>query len=139
MGLVAKRVADKRILKLIRAFLTAGVLADGLVGPTEEGTPARSGDCTLRLVDLELGGGGKKMEINPMEQRSLVHVRDAVAKATFFFLFCSPSIETGEALSCRPSIGGDGSEIRDADHSAANCVEAASPMKVAECPASLRP
>ena len=38
MGLVAKRVADKRILKLIRGFLTAGVLADGLVGPTEEGT-----------------------------------------------------------------------------------------------------
>ncbi len=32
MGLVAKRVADKRILTLIRGFLTAGVLADGLVG-----------------------------------------------------------------------------------------------------------
>src|SRR5215207_8605710 len=39
MGLVAKRVADKRILKLIRGFLTAGVLEGGLVGPTEEGTP----------------------------------------------------------------------------------------------------
>jgi len=36
MGLVARRVADKRILKLIRGFLTCGVLADGLVGPTEE-------------------------------------------------------------------------------------------------------
>jgi RNA-directed DNA polymerase len=34
MGLVAKRVADKRILKLIRGFLTAGVLMDGLVGAT---------------------------------------------------------------------------------------------------------
>ena len=31
MGLVAKRVADKRVLKLIRGFLTAGVLMDGLV------------------------------------------------------------------------------------------------------------
>src|SRR6266851_2870149 len=39
MGQVAKRVTDKRILKLIRGFLTAGVLADGLVSPTEEGTP----------------------------------------------------------------------------------------------------
>src|SRR5229473_281789 len=39
MGLVAKRVPDKRVLKLIRGFLTAGVLADGLVSPTEEGTP----------------------------------------------------------------------------------------------------
>jgi RNA-directed DNA polymerase len=41
MGLVAKRVTDKRILKLIRGFLTAGVLADGLVSPSEEGTSQR--------------------------------------------------------------------------------------------------
>jgi RNA-directed DNA polymerase len=39
MGLVAKRVCDKRVLRLIRGLLTAGVLADGLVGPTDEGTP----------------------------------------------------------------------------------------------------
>jgi RNA-directed DNA polymerase len=39
MGLIAKRVADKRILKLIRGFLTAGVMEGGLVSPTEEGTP----------------------------------------------------------------------------------------------------
>src|ERR1700761_8473099 len=39
MGLVAKRVADKRILKLIRGYLTAGARAGGLVSPTEEGTP----------------------------------------------------------------------------------------------------
>src|ERR1700745_2372475 len=39
MGLVAKRVTDNRILKLIRGFLTAGVMIGGLVGPTEEGTP----------------------------------------------------------------------------------------------------
>jgi RNA-directed DNA polymerase len=37
MGLVAKRVTDKRVLRLIRGFLTSGVLADGLVSPT--GTP----------------------------------------------------------------------------------------------------
>jgi RNA-directed DNA polymerase len=39
MGRVAKRVTDKRMLKLIRAFLNAGVLEGGLVGPTDEGTP----------------------------------------------------------------------------------------------------
>jgi len=39
MELVAKRVGDPRILKLIRGFPTCGVLADGLVGPTDEGTP----------------------------------------------------------------------------------------------------
>ena len=39
MGLVAKRVADKHLLKLIRAFLNAGVMEGGLVSPTEEGVP----------------------------------------------------------------------------------------------------
>lgn len=39
MGLVAKRVSDPRILRLIRGFLTAGVLEGGLVGPIDEGTP----------------------------------------------------------------------------------------------------
>jgi RNA-directed DNA polymerase len=42
MGRVAKRVADRRLLKLIRSFLTAGVLEAGLVGPTDEGTPQGS-------------------------------------------------------------------------------------------------
>jgi RNA-directed DNA polymerase len=39
MGRVAKREADRRLLKLIRAFLNAGVMENGLVGPTGEGTP----------------------------------------------------------------------------------------------------
>ena len=46
MGLVAKRVTDKRVLKLIRGFLTTGGLADGLVGPRpqrEEGVPLSAG------------------------------------------------------------------------------------------------
>jgi RNA-directed DNA polymerase len=42
MARVAERVADKRLLKLIRAFLKAGILEDGLVRPTEEGTPQGS-------------------------------------------------------------------------------------------------
>ena len=39
MGLVAKRVADPHLLRLIRGFLTAGVLTGGLVGPSTKGTP----------------------------------------------------------------------------------------------------
>jgi RNA-directed DNA polymerase len=39
MGCVAKRVTDKRLLTLLRAFLNAGVMEHGLVSPTDEGTP----------------------------------------------------------------------------------------------------
>src|SRR5262249_28799600 len=39
MERVAERVADKRVLKIIRAFLNAGVMEDGLVRPVDEGTP----------------------------------------------------------------------------------------------------
>jgi RNA-directed DNA polymerase len=51
MGLIAKRVADKRILKLIRAFLNAGVMEGGLVSPTEEGTP-QAGPLSPLLSNL---------------------------------------------------------------------------------------
>ena len=61
MGLVAKRVADKRILKLIRGFLTCGVLADGLVGPTDEGTP-QGGPLSPLLSNLMLDVLDKELE-----------------------------------------------------------------------------
>jgi RNA-directed DNA polymerase len=61
MGLIAKRVTDKRILKLIRGFLTAGVLADGLVSPTEEGTP-QGGPLSPLLSNLMLDVLDKELE-----------------------------------------------------------------------------
>src|SRR5207249_9627438 len=39
LAAVAQRVADKRMLKLIRAFLEAGIMEDGLVSAVDEGTP----------------------------------------------------------------------------------------------------
>ena len=62
MGLVAKRVADKRVLKLLRGFLTAGVLTDGLVGPTEEGTP-QGGPLSPLLSNLMLDVLDKELEM----------------------------------------------------------------------------
>ena len=59
MGLVAKRVTDKRVLKLIRGFLTAGVLIDGLVGPTEEGTP-QGGAALAAALESRAGRTGSR-------------------------------------------------------------------------------
>ena len=53
MGQVAKRVRDKRLLKLIRAMLNAGVMEDGLEKPSEEGTP-QGGPLSPLLSNLVL-------------------------------------------------------------------------------------
>src|SRR5882724_1359098 len=61
MGLIAKRVSDKRILKLTRGFLTAGVLEGGLVSATEEGTP-QGGPLSPLLSNLMLDVLDKELE-----------------------------------------------------------------------------
>jgi RNA-directed DNA polymerase len=61
MGLVAKRVTDKRILVLIRSFLTAGALADGLVSTMEEGTP-QGGPLSPLLSNLMLDVLDRELE-----------------------------------------------------------------------------
>jgi RNA-directed DNA polymerase len=61
MGFIAKRVTDKRLLKLVRAFLTAGVLEGGLVSPTEEGTP-QGGPLSPLLSNLMLDVLDKELE-----------------------------------------------------------------------------
>jgi RNA-directed DNA polymerase len=42
MARVARRVQDKQVLRLIRRYLDAGVMADGIRQPSEEGTPQGS-------------------------------------------------------------------------------------------------
>jgi RNA-directed DNA polymerase len=39
MDRVARRISDKRLLRLIRAYLNAGVLEDGLFSSTYQGVP----------------------------------------------------------------------------------------------------
>jgi RNA-directed DNA polymerase len=58
---LAERVADKRMLKLIRAFLEAGVMEDGLVSPVEEGTP-QGGPLSPWLSNLVLDELDRELE-----------------------------------------------------------------------------
>ena len=61
MGRVAKRVADKRLLRLLRAFLNAGVLENGLPKPTDEGTP-QGGPLSPLLSNLVLDDLDRELE-----------------------------------------------------------------------------
>ena len=61
MGQIAKRVEDKRLLKLIRAFLTAGVMENGLVSPSVEGTP-QGGPLSPLLSNLVLDELDRELE-----------------------------------------------------------------------------
>jgi RNA-directed DNA polymerase len=64
MGLLAKRVVDKRTLKLIRSYLNSGMMEGGLVSPRTEGTPQGSplsplmSNIMLDEMDRELESRG---------------------------------------------------------------------------------
>src|SRR3989440_2636409 len=61
MGQIAERVEDKRLLKLIRAFLNAGVMENGLVSPSVEGTP-QGGPLSPLLSNLVLDELDRELE-----------------------------------------------------------------------------
>ena len=61
MSAVAKRVADPRMLKLIGAFLKAGVMENGLVNPVDEGTP-QGGPLSPLLSNLVLDELDRELE-----------------------------------------------------------------------------
>src|SRR3954470_18969869 len=58
---IAVRVSDQRMLKLIRAFLKAGVMEGGLVSPVDEGTP-QGGPLSPLLSNIVLDEFDRELE-----------------------------------------------------------------------------
>ena len=61
MARVARKITDKRMLKLIRGFLNAGAMENGLVSPTKEGTP-QGGPLSPLLSNIMLDDLDKELE-----------------------------------------------------------------------------
>lgn len=61
MAKLAERVSDKRMLKLIRTFLTVGVMEGGLVSPVDEGTP-QGGPLSPLLSNIVLDEFDRELE-----------------------------------------------------------------------------
>jgi len=61
MASIARRIDDRRLLKLVRGFLTSGVLIGGLVSPTTEGTP-QGGPLSPLLSNIVLDELDKELE-----------------------------------------------------------------------------
>ena len=61
MSRLTTRIKDKRVLKLIRGFLTSGVMVNGLESPTEEGTP-QGGPLSPLLSNIVLDELDKELE-----------------------------------------------------------------------------
>jgi RNA-directed DNA polymerase len=61
MGRLAGRISDKRVLKLLRAFLNSGMMENGLVSPTKEGVP-QGGPLSPLLSNILLDELDKELE-----------------------------------------------------------------------------
>jgi len=61
MSAVGKRIRDQRVLRLIGAYLRAGVMENGLVSPTEEGTP-QGGPLSPLLSNIVLDELDQELE-----------------------------------------------------------------------------
>ncbi|MFC5652472.1 group II intron reverse transcriptase/maturase [Paenibacillus solisilvae] len=71
MARVARKVTDKRVLRLIRAYLNAGIMADGALEKTVEGTP-QGGPLSPLLANILLDDLDKELT-----KRGLLFVRYA--------------------------------------------------------------
>jgi group II intron reverse transcriptase/maturase len=61
INMVRKQIKDERVIKLIRKFLKSGVMIDGLISPTDEGTP-QGGNLSPLLSNIYLTSFDRMLE-----------------------------------------------------------------------------